>query len=103
MGKLLKFYDKNEGTEETEETEEFITGEVRCLICKHEWIYTGKSPLGGNFIECPECKTEKGVLKYVHVRKEKHWVCSCTNEYFSITERGIYCPNCGAWQTGFEK
>lgn len=72
-----------------------MTGEVTCLACKHEWV--GIMPIGTFNIECPECKSEKGVLKHFAARNKAHYQCNCGNNLLFATPDGCYCVNCGAW------
>lgn len=83
------------------ETEEWITGRVRCLACCNEWI--GVAPAGTVGIECPRCGMEKGVFRNLPVRiEEPHYQCSCGSASFSITPRRVYCINCGRSHRPFD-
>lgn len=85
---------------QSEETHcDTLVGMVRCLSCKHEW--QAEAPAGSTWLECPECSLMKGRFIYPVERKDPHWVCGCGNSYFQMNPDGIYCPNCGSFQTGF--
>ena len=76
-----------------------MAGNAVCLHCKHEW--QAVSPIGCTVLECPECKMEKGVYRYL-VTPEKLWTCSCGNISFFISPEGIICGLCGDYQSGYE-
>lgn len=76
-----------------------IAGEARCIACSHEWASV--APVGSVWLECPSCKTSKGLMKYACERTGLEWHCNCGNTLFHATPDGFYCPNCGSWQTGF--
>lgn len=75
------------------------TGKAVCLACGNEWVAV--SPIGTVWLECPECKTVKGLEKFTCVRETSHWECNCGNDLFHATPDGFYCPKCGAWANGF--
>lgn len=68
------------------------SGEAFCIRCDHRWVATVE--LGTEYLECPECKTLKGVFKYPYA-PETAWECNCGNQLFYITQDGHLCPNCG--------
>ncbi len=72
-----------------------MTGDVVCLACKHEW--NGIMPIGTFQLECPECRSEKGVLKHFVFRDKPHYLCNCGNHLLYATPEGCYCASCGAW------
>ena len=72
-----------------------MTGEVVCLNCKHEWV--GVMPVGTFNIECPECKSEKGVIKHFAIREGSIYQCNCGCDLLRARPDGCYCANCGAW------
>ena len=82
-----------------EEREPHLSGQARCLACKHEWMAV--TPIGTVWIECPSCSLHKGAMLYTALRDGDHWVCNCDCELFRATADGMYCPNCGEWQHGF--
>jgi Zn finger protein HypA/HybF involved in hydrogenase expression len=82
-----------------EEESPHLSGEAHCLICKKEWIAV--CPIGTIWLECPDCHSMKGLMKYPVQREEPEWICNCGNDLFKITQDGFYCPNCGDWQVGF--
>ncbi len=75
------------------------SGQACCTACNHEWVAT--APLGTLWLECPSCKTERGIFKFTFLRAGvEHWTCNCGNQLFYITRDGAYCPACGdaqAW------
>lgn len=75
------------------------TGEAFCLQCDHVW--QAVAPVGTTQLECPECHTMKGLMKYPHAPAEGTLVreCRCGNQYFWITPEGHMCPNCGIYQS----
>lgn len=80
--------------------EPYLAGTCFCFSCRHEWA--GCSPIGAIELECPECHSMKGRMKFEVVRDELHWRCLCDNPYFSITPTCIYCPNCGEKQRQYD-
>ena len=91
--------------ERREQKDPHMTGEARCLTCKHEWVAV--SPIGTTWLECPFCMALSG--RYInHVERAvteggqvEHWTCPCGNDLFYISREYIYCPVCGATQEGF--
>lgn len=75
------------------------SGEAFCLQCHHEWIAV--VPVGTTQLECPECHTMKGLLKFAYSPSDDQLVreCNCGNQYFWITPDGHMCPNCGTYQS----
>ena len=75
------------------------SGEAFCLQCNYEWIAILNT--GITQLQCPECKTMKGLLKFpFHVSKDELYrECNCGNYLFYITPEGHLCPNCGNYQT----
>lgn len=73
-------------------------GEAFCFGCDHRWI--GVAPVGTKQLECPQCKTMKGLFKWPFAPSEDQLVrrCACGNEYFWLTPEGHMCPNCGIYQ-----
>jgi hypothetical protein len=73
-------------------------GPAHCLGCGAKW--NAVVPCGSTFIECPECKADKGILDYPYMAKAGGmvWQCNCGNQLFYLTEEGTLCPNCGKLQ-----
>lgn len=73
------------------------SGEAFCMTCDHNWVAV--APVGTVDLECPACHSMKGKFKFHHLRVEDdHWTCNCGNQFFHVTKKGTYCPNCGEWQ-----
>lgn len=79
------------------EREPHTTGPCQCLGCGHQWI--GVIPVGIDVVDCPECRTPKGVRGSLVINHaEEHWTCKCGSQMFHLISSGAYCPNCGrAW------
>ena len=77
-------------------------GKARCMHCSHEW--EAVVPIGVlECFECPSCHLMRGMFRYPFVKEgQQVWVCNCGNDLFHMTPNGMYCPNCGDWQTGWE-
>lgn len=74
------------------------TGDAFCFQCKHEWIAV--APVGTTQLECPECKTLKGLWRFPFKPPVGTMlrVCDCSNDLFYITPEGHLCTNCGTYQ-----
>jgi hypothetical protein len=71
-----------------------ITGEARCVACKHEWV--GEWPVGEYLFKCPSCGLVKGMTKgFINPQEDEH-ECSCGNSLFILTPSGTKCINCFA-------
>lgn len=87
---------------QTEQVERHLSGQARCLACKHEWVaiteVTGDGYDGA--LECPECGICRGQFKWPFQgpKSEKVWTCSCDGQVFMITEAGTRCVGCGRHQ-----
>jgi hypothetical protein len=78
---------------------EHLSSEAICIACGHEW--TCVAPVGVfDEMECPECGTMKGVMKY-GVIPELYWQCNCGCYLFTISGKSnnIMCWQCGMTQT----
>jgi len=75
-----------------------LAGEAKCLTCDHEWAAV--APIGTVELECPECKTWKGVFCGM-TAPNTVWECNCGNQHFYIDETGPMCSRCGVRQSGF--
>ncbi len=73
-------------------------GEAFCLQCQHEWGAVAET--GTTHLECPECKTMKGLFKYPCYPPYGTliMVCNCGNDLFYLTKEGHLCANCGTYQ-----
>lgn len=77
-----------------------LRGKAYCMSCQHSW--DAVAPVGETQLQCPECDLMKGIFVNPVERDELHWQCACGNSYFLCGEAsGMYCPNCGAIQSGF--
>lgn len=77
-----------------EKHEPHMAGEALCLACKHEWVAV--VPTGAISLECPSCKTERGVYKYqIAHMNEPMFACGCGCHYFVLDEDGPLCCLCG--------
>lgn len=92
MAKITKLSDKKN------EKAGWATGEAFCLQCDHTWIQV--TPTGEVQLECPKCKTMKGLFKYPFNVCENELIreCNCGNQLFYLTPEGHLCPNCGIYQ-----
>lgn len=81
-----------------ESEEPHAAGEAFCLQCNHEWVAV--APTGTVHLECPACKTHKGLFKFPCGPSEGTpvWTCPCGNQLFNMTPDGHFCPNCGLYQ-----
>ena len=73
-------------------------GEAFCMGCNHTWVAV--APVGALAFECPSCHCHKGHFKFECGLAEGTgvWTCKCDNQLFNVTEKGIFCPNCGIYQ-----
>lgn len=89
-----------------DETEMHLSGKARCLDCGSEWVAV--APVGTCYLECPQCKTVRGVLRAPIGGSAEHgegeWTCNCGCDVFKIlgypggSFRAILCMRCGAPQ-----
>lgn len=83
-----------------EKQDPHITGDARCISCEYEWVAV--APVGAVWLECPACGSRKGLMRFACERDGLQWTCGCDNTLFHVTPDGIYCPNCGEYQQGFD-
>ncbi len=74
-------------------------GQAHCIACGRRWV--AAAPAGTVWLDCPDCKTRKGLFDFPILRNGLYWVCQCGNDLFHVMPDGYYCPNCGARQVGF--
>ena len=79
------------------ERDPHISGQARCMDCKHEW--QAVAPVDTWWLECPSCSLPKGRFIGTFQKSDRHWTCHCGNDLFHVAPAGIYCPNCGDWQS----
>lgn len=82
-----------------EEHTPHLAGKATCLDCRHQWA--GVAPVGTVWLECPNCRLLRGRFLNPVEREGPHWQCNCGCDLFYVTDSGMYCPDCGAWQHGF--
>lgn len=79
-----------------ESKKQTVVGDAHCVECCHKWVAV--SPVGTYQLQCPLCKSFKGIFSNPCCRFEyPHLTCSCGNDYLHITPEGYYCPRCGGW------
>lgn len=77
---------------------EWLSGRALCCSCQHEWVAV--SPVGTDWLGCPECHLMKGRYFY-HVEPKvgtQMWVCGCGCNVFTVSPECVYCVGCGAEQ-----
>lgn len=74
-----------------------LSGEAHCIYCDHKW--TAVAPVGTTQLECPECRTLKGVFTYPCEPEGERWECQCGCQLFWITPTYSMCYNCGEIQS----
>ena len=75
-----------------------MTGNAMCLQCGTKWVAV--APIGTVELECPECKTWKGVFEGM-TAPDVVWQCDCGNQHFYMDEHGAMCAKCGVRREGF--
>lgn len=78
-----------------------VVGTAKCLDCGREWVAVAQ--VGMTMLECPTCKTSRGVLAgAVQPKAEQQWwVCNCECNLFHIVAdaagkfSGMMCIKCG--------
>ena len=73
-----------------------LSGEIKCLACKNEWI--GVAPAGAVDLECPECHCHRGVFIWPiePIKGETRFCCNgCNGEFFYIRTECTVCIGCG--------
>lgn len=76
-----------------------LSGEAFCSQCRNEWVAVVS--IGTVEIECPNCETMKGLLKY-GCEPDVAWTCNCGCYVYMISPNGAICWNCGEYARGFE-
>lgn len=72
-------------------------GAAFCMGCGNEW--QAVVPVGTTSFECPKCFTHHGHFKFPFAPPTNTvWTCNCENQFFNVTEAGIFCPKCGHYQ-----
>jgi hypothetical protein len=77
-----------------------LGGPAKCLACNYDWIAV--SPIGQPELECPSCKTYRGVFAGPIIPKAKLvWTCGCGNDVFILTPEAIICAYCAKPTDGY--
>ena len=72
-------------------------GQAVCQACGHEWQAT--VPVGTVDLECPSCRTMRGVYKFpIDPKGGERWVCNCGNDLFYLLHTEWQCHKCGSLQ-----
>lgn len=92
VSKIIQFPNREEETPH-------LTGEAKCLGCKHEW--QAVAPVGTDQLECPKCQTMQGIFMYPISPREdiEVWVCDCGCPLYWIVADGFLCYRCGVVHT----
>lgn len=80
---------------EREASAPHLTGEAKCLACKHVW--TAVAPVGvTSALSCPECAADRGAFMGALSPPGGYvWRCDCGNDTFNLTPAGPFCLGCG--------
>ncbi len=74
-----------------------ITGEARCLSCKHAW--QAVAPIGTSWMDCPKCEHHTATWYAKTMKDGEHLECNCGCIVFHISDiYQIYCAFCGLHQ-----
>ncbi len=97
MGDVINFARKP--ADEPEPETPHGAGEAFCFQCKYEW--TAVAPVGTTQLQCPECLTYKGLMKFPYAppADKLRRQCNCGNQLFYLTLEGHMCCNCGVYQS----
>jgi len=76
-----------------------LAGEAFCTQCEHEFVAV--APVGTIHLTCPECGTDKALLRYP-CEPTVAWACGCGCHIFMLSPGGVICYNCGDYQYGWE-
>jgi hypothetical protein len=80
-----------------------MEGTAKCIGCQHEW--EAVAPLGTAQLECPSCRTMKGMWKHPFAARDGdlEFRCLCGSEALTAYQRHgkfwLRCMNCGTDQT----
>lgn len=99
MADILAFPSKAPAPEITPDETPKYRGEAFCIQCNTEW--TAVVPVGLTQLQCPSCRTMKGLLRYPFAPEPDVLIreCGCGNVFFWVTPDGHMCPNCGILQS----
>jgi hypothetical protein len=81
--------------------EPHLSGPARCLACHHDW--EAVAPVGTSRLECPSCKTLRGVWSRPcgGAQGEPYWTCQCGCDLFMLTPRSLICTACAERKVGW--
>ncbi len=81
--------------------EQWATGPMRCLRCKHEYIGVRKLPENA-VVDCPECGCHAAVAAGIYSagKDEAVWQCNCGNTLMELVvstegKERLFCIGCG--------
>ena len=83
-----------------------LNGPALCLACRHEWV--GVAPVGTQELECPSCKSMKGIFtKFVAYADVPNWRCSaCEGFMFTVLlledTPTLACIGCGVLRNAID-
>lgn len=82
----------------------YLSGTAKCIDCGNEWIAV--APVGTLYLECPHCKTKRGVMNGPcdAADGEQLYVCNCGCDLFKIVAvdnvfKWMICLRCGTSPT----
>jgi hypothetical protein len=90
-----------------QERQAHICGPAHCIGCGHTWeavvpaqAHREKMASHDPWLECTACHAFKGLFTYTFAPAEAEvfWACNCGCDAFGVSEQGVFCHNCGAWQ-----
>lgn len=78
-----------------------LAGKAKCTACGHGWAAV--APVGTDRLECPNCKTLRGVWLAFCTGREgiAFRVCQCGCDVFVLSVEELVCTACGRFQTGW--
>ena len=73
----------------------YLSGWAACLACGHGWVAV--APSGVYELECPECKTLRGVFEALVIPEgEDLYLCrDCGCQHHVVARSGVVCVRCG--------
>lgn len=88
LAEIIKF-------QRIKDNDHHLSGEAVCLECQHRW--TAVVPVGVDYMDCPNCGTNKGVWHYrTAAVDDTRWVCTCGGDaHYVLPEQRCQCIRCG--------